>query len=398
MPVDVSDPTRVRREWDRPRVDCRRKAATSPRCRYRRCVPGPLIPPATLPPLLVGGLALLCVWLTVSIAVQWGALHASRLARRSAPACFRAAVPGPGPGVDLAFLGDLQRGVLDVPLALAEALPREGVDLLISSGDFVSHGEGPYYGVLLAAFERAGLTTPVRVVPGNHDLWPRRSKDDRIGGAEFARAFGPRHWALRTGPVLVVGVDNGANWLVDEQLPWLEQTLDAHADTPWICVCHRPPFRLDEPGAPTDGDLAGFVALLRRRPPLLVVAGHMHTYHDATVDGVRVIVNAHGGDVHGLALRRADFELLHVRVDHAGIVAEPRRYRRKRDWRTARDQLAVRFWADRRKRWGALLGWPAGLVLRLLGRSVPVTRVPEERRVPEQAVLDARRKQPLETP
>ncbi|MDJ0522119.1 MAG: metallophosphoesterase [Planctomycetota bacterium] len=348
-------------------------------------------------PVLLGAALIALLWFSISCLVQWGALRAARLAKRAAPPCFRAEGPGPGERVHVAFLGDLQRGVLDVPRALAPALESGGADLLVSSGDFVSHGEGPYYGVLLGAFARAGIKTPTRVVPGNHDLWPRRCKDDRIGGEAFERAFGPRHWSLRAGPVLIVGLDNGADWLIDDQLPWLERTLDEHAGVPWICVCHRPPYELDAPDTPPVRDMVELAALLERRKPLLVVAGHLHEYRDELVNGVRVIVNAHGGDVHGLALQRDDFELLHVRVGPEGTEVEPRPYRRRKDPHTALDQLAVRFWADRRKWWGALLGLPADLLLRLLGRSVPIVKHPVERRIPAREVLVSRRREALET-
>lgn len=343
---------------------------------------------------LVGG----SLWLLLSAAMQWGARRAAALAAIPAPEAFGmpVRVAAGSDAIHLAFLGDLQRGVADVSRPLARILRAEEVDLLVSSGDFASHGEAPYYGVALAAFARAGVDRPVRVVPGNHDLWPRRSKDDRIGGAEFEARLGPRHWAVPAGPVLVVGLDNGAPWLIEDQLPWLEGVLDAHDGVPWILVCHRPVFLFEQPGAPADADLEPLAALLRARPPLLAVSGHLHDFHDQTVDGVRHIVNAHGGDVHGLALRRDDFELLHVRVGPDGTHIEPKRYARDHDARASLDQLAVRFWSDRRKPWGAVLAWPAGLLLRLLGGHVPVVRYPVERRVPERTELLARRKRPLE--
>ena len=344
--------------------------------------------------------ALPCVggaWILMSAVMQWGVRRAAALGRVTPPEAFSSS-PRVGPEADhvhLAFLGDLQRGVADVARPLARILREQDVDLMVSSGDFASHGEAPYYGVVLAALARAGLDRPVRVVPGNHDLWPRRSKDDRIGGALFEARFGPRHWALRAGPVLVVGLDNGAHWLIDDQLPWLAGVLDAHAGVPWILVCHRPVFLFGRPGAPVDADLEHLAALLRTRPPTLAVSGHLHDYHDEVVDGVRHVVNAHGGDVHGLALSREDFELLHVRITPEGMTVEPQRYARAHDARASLDQLAVRFWSDRRKVWGAVLAWPVGLLLRALGRDVPVVRHPVERRVPEREVLVARRKRPL---
>lgn len=361
------------------------------------------VPPAS-PPLLAAFsgwapavLGLAGAWLAVSALYQWGAARAAALGRLPAPDCFgpREVAPERSAPLRLVFLGDLQRGVLDTVGPLAEVLRETGADLLVSSGDLVSHGEAPYYGIVLEAFGRAGIETPVRVVPGNHDLLPRRSKDDRIGGALFERHFGPRHWACRLGPVLLVGLDVGADWLLEPQLPWLERTLAEAAGTPWICVAHRPPWYFDAPERAPYGDLAPLLPVLEGRPPLLVVAGHLHDYRDETVNGVRYVVNAHGGDVHGLALKRGDFELLHVSVQADGSLrVEPRRYRRRLSWRAAWNQVCVRLWADRRRPLGALLALPVGLLLRLLGRGVPVVRHPVERRYPEREVLAARRAAP----
>ena len=347
---------------------------------------------------LDGGAALLWVrgaCSALSNLTLGGAARAAALGRRTAPACFdpTAHAPLAGPAVHLAFLGDLQRGVMDVARPLAAHARSADVDLLVSSGDFVSHGEAPYYGLLLEAFERAGLDTPMRVVPGNHDLWPRRSKDDDIGGALFEARFGPRHWAECAGPVLLVGLDTGGDWLIEAQLPWLEQTLAGAPAVPWICVSHRAPYFFDAPAPTPRADLAALLPVLSARPPLLFVSGHEHTYRDESVDGVRYIVNAHGGDVHGLALQRADFELLHVRVSADGAFeVEPRPYKRRRAWPVARDQFAVRLWADRRKPLGAFLGLPAALLLKALRRYVPVVHHPVERRIPSRDVLVERRR------
>jgi predicted phosphodiesterase len=338
---------------------------------------------------------LLAAWIALSALIQWGAARSAALGRGEAPACFdpNTHPAGTGDSIHVAFLGDLQRGVVEVPGPLARIARDKSVDLIVSSGDFVSHGEAPYYGLLLAAFARAGGKTPIRVVPGNHDLWPRRSKDDDIGGALFEEHFGPRHWHLRAGPVLIVGIDTGADWQMEAQLPWMRTLLADNPNTPWICVSHRAPYDFDNPERPLREDLRDLAAFVDQHPPQLFISGHLHAYHDEVVNGVRYIVNAHGGDVHGLALRREDFELLHVRMDAAsGLRAEPAPYERKRSLATAVDQLAVRMWSDRRKPLGAVLAWPAGIVLRMIGRYIPAVKLPVERRIPSREVLHTRRR------
>ena len=348
-----------------------------------------------LPVLLSLAGVLLGAWLLTSAAMAWGARRAAALAARPAPAAFAAPVEASPERACIAFLGDVQRGIADVVAPLQRGLAAEQADLLVSSGDLVSHGEAPYYGIVCAAFDRGSWRVPIRVVPGNHDLWPRRSKDDRIGGALFEARFGSRRWAERVGPVLVVGLDNGADWLADAQLPWLAETLAAHPDLPWILVCHRPLYAFDAPTRAVPHDLGGLVEALKPRPPALVVSGHLHAFHDEVVDGVRHVVNAHGGDVHGLAVRRDDFQVLFAEATPEGVETRVMGYPRRRDASVYLDQLAVRFWSDRRTWWGALLAAPGRFVLTLVGADVPVVRWPVERRVPAREVLEARRREEL---
>ena len=338
---------------------------------------------------------ILGLWLLISAAMAWGARRAAMLAALPGPEAFRrpARAGAEAPRARIAFLGDVQRGIADIDGPLAAAVQAEAVDLLVSSGDLVSHGEAPYYGIAIRGLERTGAAVPLRAVPGNHDLWPRRSKDDRIGGALFEVRFGPRRWAERCGPLLIVGIDNGATWLAEDHVPWLEETLAARGGVPWILVCHRPLYNFDHPERQTPDDLACLLPVLAAHPPALVVSGHLHAFHDETVDGVRHVVNAHGGDVHGLAIRREDFQVLYVDAEADGVRTRLEGYERQRNARTYGDQLAVRFWSDRRKPWGAVLAWPGRLVLRAFGADVPVERHEVERREPPREELRARRRE-----
>jgi len=328
-------------------------------------------------------LAVGCAWIALSVAAQAAALRARALARVPPPACFSRPIPEAGEGaVLLAFLGDLQRGVSSVAPALPGALARLGAPLLVSSGDFVSHGEAPYYGILCRAFDRAGIDTPVRVVPGNHDLLPRRSKDDRIGGREFERCFGPRRWAMRLGPLLVVGLDVGNTHRYEgAQREWLQATLAAHPGVPWICISHRPPFQFDREGDPAFPDLRALHEDLTRRPPLFHLSGHLSVWADRTVDGVRYVVNAHGGVVHGYDPGLRGFELLRVRIDPGGgVEVERTRHARRRDLRALFDQTCVRLWDERRRYPWRAIAAPAALLFRGLGCYEPVVRHPVQRR------------------
>jgi predicted phosphodiesterase len=310
------------------------------------------------------------LWVALALVVEALAWRAVRLGRKPGPPIFRSP-PRRGaaaPGASLAFLGDLQRGVADVVLPLARVLRERPADLLVSSGDFVAHAEAPYYGTLIDAFERAGIDTPARAVPGNHDLHARRVRDPAAGYALFASRFGPPSWAARVGPLLVVGLDDAVGPVAGEQLRWLERTVRAHLPLPWIAVCHRPPRRVDLPGAGAEPDLTELVAFLEAHPPRLVVCGHQHAYLEREVAGVLYVVNAHGGDVHGTRLSRGPFDLLRVDVDAAGVLAREVTRHRPRRWpRVYLNQLAVRCWWARRRGLGRWFTLPAAVLLSGMG-------------------------------
>jgi hypothetical protein len=95
------------------------------------------------------------------------------------------------------------------------------------------------------------------------------------------------------------------------------------------------------------------------------VSGHLHAFSDRVVDGVRYVVNAHGGDVHGLDPGLRAFDLFEVRVHPDGRVETERHpVARRRDWRAVWDQLCVRAWCDRRRPLGRVLALPGALLLR----------------------------------
>ncbi len=221
-----------------------------------------------MPPVVAAVLLLLTGWLLLSWTIEALAWAGWRLGNGEAPASFRAPPRRLREGVArLAFLGDLQRGVADVARPLARTLAEDPVDLLVSSGDLVAHGEAPYYGVLFDAFEAAGIDTPARVVPGNHDLQPRGVRDAAAGRDLFGRAFGGGAFLETVGPVLVAGLDTALGPVGDASLEALDRALAEDPARPWILVCHRPLRRLQHADAPAEPDLASVVERVEARPP-----------------------------------------------------------------------------------------------------------------------------------
>jgi hypothetical protein len=325
---------------------------------------------AVIPESLV---VLVVAYATAAVLFGLGAARAAALARRGAPrACANRAPPTVAAPTTIAFLGDVQRGIREVAGPVVEALEKERVSLLVSSGDLSSHGESPYHGVVGAAFDRAGLAVPLLVAPGNHDVEPSGRHDPAPGRQLFEDVFGPRRWTARVGPLLVVGIDDGVDPIDVDLIPWLAGVVAAHAG-PWLLVGHRPPRSMLEPGTPVGRSLEPLMAAFARRPPAIVISGHLARDAEAVVDGVRYVVNAEGGDVAGGAwLAPPTFRLLLADVDAAGGVSLRRvSLARRTSWRTTGDQLLVRLWSDGRRLPGSLVAAPGLLLLRLFGCRVP---------------------------
>lgn len=312
-------------------------------------------------------------WLVLSLLMQLGAVRAARLARRPAAACFRAPIApvAADEPLRITVLGDLQKGVTDVVKPLAASLRERSPHLLLSTGDLVSHGEAPYFGIVFDAFEHAGIETPARVTPGNHDLYPSRWKE-AVGGPLFERHFGGRRFVLDLGRLLVIGLDTGTRASQEPEIRWLREMRATHAGRPWIVLTHRPLIDIRDDGTTLAHDLEDLRAVLAADPPRLVLCGHLHDDHDLVHEGVQYVVSA-GGDVSGTPLVRGAFSLVHITIDPAGEVTVERTvHRRRRSWRALRNKLAVRFWKDRRKPAFAVLAAPTAPLFRVLGLYVPV--------------------------
>jgi Icc protein len=152
-------------------------------------------------------------------------------------------------------------------------------DAVLVSGDLADHGDPREYArvrELLAALER-----PAHVLAGNHD-----------DVAALEAVFGPAEYAVRVGPLRLIGLDSTVPGSDAGRVPVdrLAPLLDEDADTPTIVAMHHAPLLtgvapMDALGVP-EADRRALAALLGRHPQVQrVVCGHVH----------RTIVSALGG-------------------------------------------------------------------------------------------------------
>lgn len=153
-------------------------------------------------------------------------------------------------------------------------------DLVLITGDLVNDGSPPQYEHLAELL--APLSTPVHLMPGNHDRTDHLTTafpglvHDRQGRAD----------GVIEGPVRIVTLDSSrfplaGGTLDDSQLVWLDHVLDRAPGAPTVVALHHPPFAtgikyMDAMGLAPEAR-TGLAEVIGRHPQVeRVLSGHLH--------------------------------------------------------------------------------------------------------------------------
>lgn len=182
--------------------------------------------------------------------------------------------------------GQLAYGVSETNLFAEHAIhallrldPRP--DCVLVTGDLTDCGLEEEYAIVAELLSR--LPFPAYAVPGNHDR--REPFRSAFAAAGYLPESGPLNFAVRCGPVRIVGLDSlvtgeshGA--LVPETLRFLEETLAGSPDAPTLVMLHHPPFDTGIAHMDATRLLEGAAALERivaaNRHVRRVLCGHVH--------------------------------------------------------------------------------------------------------------------------
>ncbi|MEV6904740.1 metallophosphoesterase [Amycolatopsis sp. NPDC051372] len=175
--------------------------------------------------------------------------------------------------------------VLDYLRALARP-----VEAVFVTGDLADHGLPEEY---RRATELLKHPAPVLTCPGNHDV--REAFREVLLGEPASVA--PVNVATDVNGVLVAMCDStipgeGAGYLEDATLAWLDEALAAH-DGPAFVAFHHPPVEVGIPlvDAIRQTGEDRLAEVLRRHPRVLaLLCGHVHTGAATTFAGVPVRV------------------------------------------------------------------------------------------------------------
>lgn len=192
--------------------------------------------------------------------------------------------------------GRLAYGRIDTAPYLREAVAsvlrlRQAPDAIVITGDLSDFGREAEYAHLAELLAPLG-TTPVYLLPGNHDerVQLRRSFPTHtyLGEGEFVQ------FNVVVGPLRLIALDTvtpGASHgsLCSRRLDWLAGQLEASRGQPVVIAMHHPPFRtlighMDDIGL-LEG-AAELEALVRQHPNVeRVICGHLHRAIDVRFGG-----------------------------------------------------------------------------------------------------------------
>jgi 3',5'-cyclic AMP phosphodiesterase CpdA len=180
-----------------------------------------------------------------------------------------------------------------------------GADLTIHLGDVTVDGFREPEQFIHARELSASWSTPIRFLPGNHDIGdnppgPGVAAKEPLQTARltsFRDVLGPDYWALDADAWRLIALNAqliGSDTAEEAaQWSWLRAQIAGARDRPTVLVLHKPLFqespRDDKPHhryVPA-GPRRDLFALFAATDLRAVVSGHTHQYRDRVVDGLR---------------------------------------------------------------------------------------------------------------
>jgi predicted phosphodiesterase len=185
-------------------------------------------------------------------------------------------------------------------------IDENGIELVIHLGDITADGINGSEQFAFARNVLGRLRTPLRLVPGNHDVG-----DNPLPGIEpkeallqppfldlYRRTFGPDYWLLQTAGWSLIGLNGLLFGLGDAeeaaQFKWLDEAL-VRISGPIGLMLHKPLFR----NRPDDDELHSryvskpvrtrLLARLRGHDLRFVVCGHTHQLRRHRVEAVEYV-------------------------------------------------------------------------------------------------------------
>ena len=161
--------------------------------------------------------------------------------------------------------------------------------------------------------------TPLYAVPGNHEILTVNGEIDK---SLYNEVFGAGYYWFSYGDVLFIGLDSSTSAYDDEQLIWLEKTLEKIRPQFKYCVIfsHVPPINVKVPNDHRlfDESRDKFAKVIQGKGVDLLISGHVHFYSKSEFAGVPLVTLPSSGQTIRSEIKK--FGYVMFKVGKGGIV------------------------------------------------------------------------------
>ena len=211
---------------------------------------------------------------------------------------------------------------------------REGVDVVVHTGDSVQDGSPEEYANLREIL--AGLEAPLFLIPGNRDRHGALRR--ALNHLSYLPETGDfLHYVVEDYPVRLVALDSvdageRKGVFCERRLSWLDTTLAREPDKPTLLFMHHPPFDIAphyRGGYRRQAHADDLAALVSRHPQVKrLLCGHVHCLHRESWAGtVATTMPSVAVDLRkevDPAIGAAPLYLIHTAANDGGLVSHTR--------------------------------------------------------------------------
>jgi predicted phosphodiesterase len=184
-------------------------------------------------------------------------------------------------------MGD-NRGNYEVLREIIVGANRQDPAFMINTGDLVTHGGAREFQRFLAVIRQSHA--PYFTVVGNHDV-------GRDGLRNYREIFGDENYSFDYGGCRFIVLDNSLGHFPEARLQWLDHMLETPLRK--FVFLHKPPdvgkWGKAFDASPWHENAQRFTEVIGRHKVDRVFMGHIHTYGEKEIDGVRYIVTGGAG-------------------------------------------------------------------------------------------------------
>lgn len=201
---------------------------------------------------------------------------------------------------------------------ILEKIRHSRAKFVLYVGDLVRYRNPSHFKWIADEIDEKLGRVPLYAVPGNHEIYSVNGIFDKT---LYQELFGQGYYWFSYGNVLFIGLDSSTSAYDDEQLLWLEKTLDKIRPQFKYCIIysHVPPINVKAPNSHRlfDGARERFAKVIKNKGVDLMISGHVHHFSESEFAGIPLVTLPSSGQPIRSDIRK--FGYVEFDVDASGV-------------------------------------------------------------------------------